>query len=125
MLEVLPEFTQEENEIFASLSRRMGRFGLAFVVIGIVGLIEAGISWSGPGYSSIVTKNLIKAGYYILTGGIIWLPSANFKKIVTAKGNDITEVLDAVKKLAAGFGFVQVLQIFNVIVVLLDIGNVL
>jgi len=61
---------------------------------------------------------------YILTGGIIWLPAANFKQITTAEGSDITEVLEAVKKLAVGFGFVQILQFFNMIVVLLDIGDV-
>ena len=119
------EFNQEEHNIFASLSRRLSRFGLAFVVIGIIGLINVGILWNGSGYSTIITKDLIKAGYYILTGGIIWLPAANFKQIDTAKGSDITEVLEAVKKLAVGFGFVQSLQFFNLIVVLLDIGDVL
>jgi hypothetical protein len=118
------EFTAEENEVFASLSRRMSRFGMVFVAIGIIGALETIFSSGGGKITSIEMRDFIKAGYYILSGLMIWQPAVNFRNIVQVKGSDVTNVLDAVKKLSAGMGYVSFLQILNILVLLLDIGNV-
>ncbi len=114
------EFTEKQNKILSTLSKRLVQIGILFLITGIGRLIFSGGFVQRDGWQ-IATFVLILIGLVNLIMGItFWRPADNFKRMVTTEGRDIAELMTGLRELNAGFNVLQYLVILSVILVLIN-----
>lgn len=93
------EFTAEENRHIATLRRKLLHIALLFLILGIMQLAQ----------SFLMADELsrwVSLGAALLLFGLGWLfmrPLDNFRRIVTTQGQDIREVVIALKELRTAY----------------------
>lgn len=114
------EFTPEQNEIMAALSRRMRLVGLVSVVFGILGItvglaafLRAGLAGVHEGSSGAGAT--IQGIVNLLLG--VWLArsATSFRKIATTQGQDINHLMEALRHLAKYFGLLYILILISLV----------
>lgn len=93
------EFTAEENHHIDQLRRKLQHVAILFMVLGALQLIESFMLTDPPG-------RWISVGGAILLlalGWLFWRPLDNFRRIISTEGQDIREVVTAIKDLRAAF----------------------
>ena len=95
------EFTAEENRHIDQLRRKIQHIAILFLVLGALQLAD-----------SLLQSNAAPAGRWISVGGAIlvlalgWLflrPLDNLRRIITTEGQDVREVITAVKDMRAAY----------------------
>ena len=102
------EFTSEQNKTFDSLANSLQRFaivfgiwGALFVVMGILDFIGAATPFGGL-VSAV-------AGIAIVIMAFLFLkPVQNFRRITTTEGQDISELLAALKLLNSSHNLLRI-----------------
>ena len=93
------EFTAEENRHIDQIRRKVLHIALLFLVLGGLQLVQSFLL-ADP------TQRWISLGASLLLLALGWLffrPLDNFRRIVTTEGQDIREVVTAIKDLRAAY----------------------
>jgi len=90
------EFDASENEVFSGLSGAMRFVAAITMILGILLVCVGVLSLSSP-IDAVV--NLGQGVCMILIGAWLYSAGNNFKDIVNTEGNDITNLMFAIKKL--------------------------
>jgi len=93
------EFTAEENRHVDQLRRKLQHVAVLFLVLGVLQLIESFLLAEPAG-------RWMSMGGAILLLGLGWLflrPLDNFRRIISTEGQDIREVVTAIKDLRAAY----------------------
>lgn len=101
------EFTAEENRHIDQVRRKLQHIALLFVVLGALQLIESFLLTDPAG-------RWISVGSALLLLALGWLflrPLDNFRRIVTTEGQDIREVITAIKDLRAAYFAAEIILI--------------
>lgn len=107
------EFTPEQNEIMAALSRRMRLVGIVLIVFGILGIV---VGLATFGHKGLAGAGATIQGIINLLLGI-WLSrsATSFRKIATTQGQDINHLMEALRQLAKFFGLQYVLILISLV----------
>jgi hypothetical protein len=102
------EFSSEENIVILSLAKRMRAVS---VLLGLTGLIAIGNAIPGllNGGTPTGIGGLIAGAFAIVQSIVFFRPTDNLKNIVTTKGEDIAELMQGIRELAAGLKIVVIL----------------
>ena len=103
------EFTEDQNIIIRTMSIRMIILSV-FILLGGISAIVATLVDDGASNWFLVSGVL-----YIVLAIVLYLPSDNFRRIVTTEGNDIAELGRAFKELGRGMLAVNLVTALNVI----------
>ena len=101
------EFTAEENRHIDQVRRKLQHIALLFLVLGVLQLI-------GSFLLTDPTGRWISLGSAILLlalGWLFWRPLDNFRRIITTEGQDIREVITAIKDLRAAYFAAEIILI--------------
>ena len=101
------EFTAEENRHIDQVRRKLQHIALLFLVLGVLQLI-------GSFLLTDPTGRWISLGSAILVlalGWLFWRPLDNFRRIITTEGQDIREVITAIKDLRAAYFAAEIILI--------------
>jgi len=93
------EFTAEENTHVDQLRRKLQHVAILFLVLGVLQLIESFLLKDPTG-------RWISMGGAILLlalGWLFWRPLDNFRRIISTEGQDIREVVTAIRDLRAAY----------------------
>lgn len=93
------EFTAEENRHIDSVRRKLQHISILFLLLGVLQLAQSFLL-------SDETGRWISLGAAILLLGLGWLfmrPLDNFRRIVTTEGQDIREVVIAIRDLRMAY----------------------
>jgi hypothetical protein len=93
------EFSDEENRHIDSLRRRLQYIAILFLVLGTLQLVQSFLLTD-------VTGRWISLAASFLILGLGWLfmrPLDNLRRIITTEGQDIREVVIAIKDLRAAY----------------------
>ena len=118
------EFTQEENHILQALSKRTARVGILLALIGAATALNGVGSLINRGVNAANISLFFMAAIQIVIGIVIWRPADNLKRIVTAKGSDITELMTALNEYGNGFGIAIILILINLIPLVIQIVQI-
>lgn len=104
------EFSIEENRHIDQLRRKLQHISILFLLLGVLQLIES-FMLPDP------TGRWISLAAAILILGLGWLfmrPIDNFRRVISTQGQDIREVVTAIKDLRAAYlGAEIILLIFS------------
>src|SRR4051812_35865215 len=103
------EFTPDQNNVLASLARRLTFVGMLIILTGVGRVVLTLVRGQGEGLSLTVIILLLISLVNIVIGVILWRPSDNFRRIATTEGRDIPELMTALNELSAGFNLLQYL----------------
>lgn len=93
------EFTAEENRHIDQVRRKLQHIAVLFLVLGALQLIESFLLTDPAGrWISVGSAILLLA-----LGWLFWRPLDNFRRIISTEGQDIREVVTAVKDLCAAY----------------------
>jgi hypothetical protein len=101
------EFTAEENRQIGQVRRRLQHIALLFLVLGALQLIESFLLTDPTG-------RWISVGSALLLLALGWLfgrPLDNFRRIITTEGQDIREVMRAIRDLRAAYLAAEIILI--------------
>jgi hypothetical protein len=101
------EFTAEENRNVDQVRHKLRHVAILFLVLGALQLIDSFML-------ADTTGRWISLGSAILLlalGWLFWRPLDNFRRIVTTQGQDIREVLTALKDLRAAYLAAEVILV--------------
>jgi protein-S-isoprenylcysteine O-methyltransferase Ste14 len=101
------EFTAEENRHIDQVRRKLQHIALLFLVLGVLQLVGAFMLPDS-------TSRWISVGGGILLlalGWLFWRPIDNFRRITTTAGQDIREVITAIKDLRAAYFAAEIILI--------------
>lgn len=101
------EFTAEENRHIDQVRRKLQHIAVLFLVLGALQLIESFLLTDPAG-------RWISVGSALLLLALGWLflrPLDNFRRIVTTEGQDIREVITAIKDLRAAYFAAEIILI--------------
>lgn len=93
------EFTAEENRHIDQLRRKLQHISMLFLLLGVLQLIESFMLPDPAG-------RWISLAAAVLILGLGWLfmrPVDNFRRVVSTAGQDIREVVTAIKDLRAAY----------------------
>ena len=93
------EFTEEENRHINQVRRKLKHISILFLLLGVLQLIQSFLLADETG-------RWISLAAAILLLGLGWLfmrPLDNFRRIITTQGQDIREVVTAIKDLRAAY----------------------
>ena len=113
------EFSKEENKVFASLSTWMIILAIVIIIGGIATIVSFILDLPAFTFAQILT--LTSGIMYIIMGLTFYFPTDNFKRIVTTKGKDITELMTAFKELDRGWLIVNIVTLIVVILTFWEI----
>lgn len=116
------EFSKAENEVFSSLSRWMIILALVIIGGGIATIISfvADFIFS-PIFTLAYGLTIISGIMYCIMGLTFYFPTDNFKRIVTTKGKDITELMTAFREVDRGWLIVNIVTLIVVILMFISI----
>jgi hypothetical protein len=101
------EFTAEENRTIDQVRRKLQHIALLFLVLGVLQL-------TGSFLLTDPTGRWINLGSALLLLALAWLfwrPLDNFRRIITTEGQDIREVITAIKDLRAAYFAAEIILI--------------
>ncbi len=113
------EFSKEENKVFASLSTWMIILAIVIIIGGIATIASFILDLPAFGFAQILT--LVSGIMYCIMGLTFYFPTDNFKRIVTTKGKDITELMTAFREVDRGWLIVNIVTLVVVILTFLAI----
>ncbi len=93
------EFTAEENKLITQTGRKVSHVSVLFMILGVLQLVQSFILGDELG-------RWISLGGALLLLALGWLfmrPLDNLRRIVTTTGQDINEVITAIKDLRAAY----------------------
>jgi hypothetical protein len=93
------EFTAEENRLIGQVRRKLVQIAILFLVLGALQLIGSFLLTDPAG-------RWISVGSALLLLALGWLfsrPLDNFRRIISTEGQDIREVVTAIKDLRAAY----------------------
>ena len=93
------EFTAEENRNIDQVRRKLQHIAVLFLVLGALQLIESFLLTDPTGR----WISLGSAFLQLALGWLFWRPLDNFRRIISTEGQDIREVVTAVKDLHAAY----------------------
>ena len=99
------EFNEEENRLVSQVGTKLRHISILFLILGLLQLAQSFMLTDAFG-------RWISLGAAILLLGLGWLfmrPLDNFKRIVATTGQDINEVVIAIKDLSAAYLAAEVL----------------
>jgi hypothetical protein len=101
------EFTAEENRHIDQVRRKLQHIALLFLVLGVLQLIGSFLLTDPTGrWISLGSALLLLA-----LGWLFWRPLDNFRRIITTEGQDIREVITAIKDLRAAYFAAEIILI--------------
>jgi hypothetical protein len=116
------EFSKEENKVFASLSRWMIILAIVIIIGGIATILSFVLDViSVPVMSLALIVTLVSGIMYCIMGLTFYFPTDNFKRIVTTKGKDITELMTAFREVDRGWLIVNIVTLIVVILMFASI----
>lgn len=99
-------FTEQQNRTLLKLVRYMRGSGVASVIVGGA-LVASGLSLGAQGAPGFIAASRGGQGVAaILVGVIWWASSAGFHALTQTRGSDITELMNSIRALSIGFGFI-------------------
>lgn len=110
------EFSQQQNRTFSELSSRMTRVGIIVILAGLAVAARSISPLLTAGFTPAVLVSLLHSLAYIAIGIIIYRPADNLKRVVSAQGNDIAEVMTAMRELKDGIGLGLALIVLNLVI---------
>ena len=102
------EFTPEQNNVIKTMSSRMIFLSVFVLIGGISTIIGAILDEQSIWF-------YVSGILYLILAVVLYLPSDNFKNIVTTEGNDIKELGRAFRELGRGMILVNLFTALNVI----------
>lgn len=114
------EFTEAQNTLLRPLAFRMGFISTVFGIVSLIGLVFLTYTWQRLGFDNPVAVRLV--GPHIVTVLMfllvsVWLARAGkaFRLVVTTKGHDITNIMNALNELRKLFGLIMWILIIVII----------
>jgi hypothetical protein len=101
------EFTAEENRHIEQLRRKIQHISLLFIVLGGLQLVQSFLMAEPTG-------RWISLGGAVLLLALGWLffrPLDNFRRIITTEGQDIREVVTAIKDLRTAYLGAEIIMV--------------
>jgi len=101
------EFSDEENRHIGSLRRRLQHIAALFLVLGVLQLVQSFL------LTDDAARWISLAGSFLILG-LGWLfirPLDNLHRIITTEGQDIREVVIAIKDLRAAYLGAEIIMI--------------
>ena len=93
------EFTAEENRVIDQVRRKLQHIAVLFLLLGVLQLIGSFLLTDPAGrWISVGSAILLLA-----LGWLFWRPLDNFRRIISTEGQDIREVVTAIKDLRAAY----------------------
>jgi hypothetical protein len=93
------EFTAEENRHISQVQRKLQHIAILIVVLGALQLIESFLLTDPAGrWISVGSAILLLA-----LGWLFWRPLDNFRRVISTEGQDIREIVIAIKDLRAAY----------------------
>ena len=93
------EFTAEENRHIDQLRRKLQHISMLFLLLGVLQLVESFMLPDPTGqWISLAAAVLI-----LVLGWLFMRPVDNFRRVVSTEGQDIREVVTAIKDLRAAY----------------------
>lgn len=112
------EFTNEENQDFEILTKRLLAVTIGMALMGLTGLFS--LIYDFNWYILLFSLTLIVFGVFF------YLPIDNFKRIITTEGSDIKELIRGFYELRTGWNISVAILAFLVIVSFFTmVGNLL
>jgi len=93
------EFSAEENRHIDQLRRKIQHIALLFLVLGILQLVQSFMLAEPTGR----WISLAAAGLLLTLGWLFFRPLDNFRRIISTEGQDIREVVTAIKDMRAAY----------------------
>ena len=98
------EFNEEQNKIIKGVATRCIVQAILLALGGVFGIIGTAFLTNFSAISPALSIVLfIQSSLFIAMGIAFYPPSANFKRVATTEGSDLTEVMKGLKKLNWGF----------------------
>jgi hypothetical protein len=101
------EFTAEENRVIDQVRRKLQHIAVLFLLLGVLQLIGSFLLTDPAGRWISVGSALL----LLALGWLFWRPLDNFRRIITTEGQDIREVITAIKDLRAAYFAVEIILI--------------
>ena len=101
------EFTAEENRVIDQVRRKLQHIAVLFLILGVLQLIGSFLLTDPAGrWISVGSAILLLA-----LGWLFWRPLDNFRRIISTEGQDIREVVTAIKDLRAAYLAAEIILI--------------
>ena len=101
------EFTAEENRHIDQVRRKLQHIAVLFLLLGVLQLIGSFLLTDPAGrWISVGSAILLLA-----LGWLFWRPLDNFRRIISTEGQDIREVVTAIKDLRAAYLAAEIILI--------------
>lgn len=117
------EFNEQENQITGTLARLLKIVGVLFAISGLFGLLYYAIGDEALAELMLgeITEihSVLIALILIIVGITFYRPTDNLQRIVSTQGNDIQDLMTALKELSAGFNIIMYLFIVLVVMELI------
>ncbi len=114
------EFNKEQNNTIDSLGKNMGFLGIMMLVHGVL-LLISGLMALGGGLTTASLIPLIVGVIAVVAGVIFYRPTDNLRRIVKTEGNDISEMMTAMKEIISGMNIILFLAGIAILVRLASI----
>lgn len=108
------EFSQQDNEVFESLSRWTTNMSALIGIGGIATLVQF---IAGNGGWIVMVQGIM----YLVFAITAYLPVDNFKKIISSEGKDITELMTAFTEMDKGWLVTNIVTSLLVILKILQL----
>jgi hypothetical protein len=93
------EFTAEENRHIDQLRRKLQHIAILFLVLGVLQLLESFMLADPAGRWISLAVAVLTLGL----GWLFWRPTDNFRRVVSTEGQDVYEIVAAIKDLRAAY----------------------
>ena len=111
------EFTPEQNSVIRAVALRCVVQAVLFAILGAITIVIWFATKSGlSGYMSFVS--IFAALLLIAMSIVFYRPADNLRRITTTSGNDITELMTAMKEFNMGFNLLNILMVINLALVI-------
>jgi hypothetical protein len=114
------EFTDEENRHIDSLRRKLRHIAVLFLLLGVLQLVQSFLLTDETG-------RWISLGASFLILGLGWLfmrPLDNLRRITTTEGQDIREVVIAIKDLRAAYLGAEIIMLIFAAGIIIEVMRV-
>ena len=112
------EFNDKENQIIGTLAQLLKIVGILFIINGVFAFMDYIM---GEALSNLMAGEITEIHQFVINiifviiGITLFRPTDNLKRIVTTQGNDIQELMTALKELNSGFNIIVYLFVILVI----------
>ena len=92
------EFTEDQDRVISNVASSMRIVALVLMVVGSFQMVIALVGFMGSGDANL-TRWALQGGLALVIGGFTMQAGTAFRKIVSAKGNDIGHLMEALSVL--------------------------